>query len=293
MERKQKALFPTPYRDAEQADYIQFRYIYCQCYEIKLPGGTTILTDPFISGGVDDFTVDQVEGADYIILNHTHFDHDMDVGKVWDKFHGRVICQKEVAMETARFFDIPYSSIYAVGEECTYYLPEFTLQTFHGLHDNRKAREGTDKRPSQQGDTTLRRFGIEGHHLLDMMGAVFMMNWVITTKNNFKIAFNAGQDFEEHARHLDSIKPNIMIRHRIRTYSPEDFAGQCARVGAQYILPWHHSNALVTGEDLNQYMNQVNEVLKEMGSTAKAFNPEPYRWYRMYLGIEGEGKGGI
>ena len=116
------------------------------------------------------------------------------------------------------------------------YLPEFTLQTFHGLHDNRKAREGTDKRPSQQDDITLRRFQIEGHHLLDQMGAVFMMNWVMTTRQNFKIAFNAGQDFEEHARHLDLVKPNIMIRHRIRSYSPQEYADQCERTGVQYIL---------------------------------------------------------
>lgn len=286
MERKQKAVFPTPYKEREESECLWFRYIYCQCYELKLPDGTTIVTDPFISGAVDDFTVDELTGADYIILNHTHFDHDMDVRRIWDCFHGRVICQKEVAMEVARFFDIPYSSIYAVGEECTYYLPEFTLQTFHGLHDNRKAREGTDKRPSQQDDITLRRFQIEGHHLLDQMGAVFMMNWVMTSRQNFKIAFNAGQDFEEHARHLDLVKPNIMIRHRIRSYSPQEYADQCERTGVQYILPWHHSNALVTGEDLNEYMEQVNQILEERHSPARAFNPEPYRWYKLYLGIE-------
>ena len=95
-----------------------------------------------------------------------------------------------------------------------------------------------------------------------------------------------GQDYEEHARHLDYVKPNIMIRHRIRTYSPEEFAGQCMRAGAQYILPWHHSNALLTGEDLNAYMEAVNRVLDENGYAGKAFNPEPYQWYRMYLGIE-------
>ncbi|MCI8887430.1 MAG: hypothetical protein HFG70_05015 [Hungatella sp.] len=280
-----KAIFPTSYKASEQSECLQFRYIYCQCYEIRLPGGATIITDPFISGGVDDFTLEEVSGADYIILNHTHFDHDMDTGKLWDRFHGRVICQKEVALEVAHFFDIPYSSIYAVGEECTYYLPEFTLQTFHGLHDNRKAREGTDKRPSQMGDTTKRRFGVDGHFHLDCMGAVYMMNWVITTPQNFKIAFNAGQDFDEHVRHLDQVKPNIMIRHRIRTYSPEEYARQCERAGAQYILPWHHSNALKTGEDLNAYMQQVNDVLTSHRVPSKAFNPEPYRWYTMYLGI--------
>lgn len=280
-----KAVFPTPYQPQADSPCVQIRYIYCQCYEMKLPGGTTIVTDPFISGGVDDFSVDDITGADYIILNHTHFDHDMDTRRLWDRFHGRVICQKEVAMEVARFFDIPYSSIYAVGEECTYYLPEFTLQTFHGLHDNRKAREGTDKRPSEMSDTTQKRHGVEGHFLLDQMGAVYMLNWVLTTPENFKIAFNAGQDFEEHARHLDDVRPNVMIRHRIRSYSPEEYARQCHRVGCQFILPWHHSNALRTGEDLNAYFEKVNAALKEMGSSAKAFNPEPYRWYTIYLGI--------
>lgn len=286
MELKHRAEFPTPYKETEEAECIKIRYIFCQCYEIKLPCGTTIVTDPYISDAVDDFTVDEISGADYIILNHTHFDHDKDTGKIWNRFHGRVICQKEVAMEVAHFFDIPYSSIYAVGEECTYYLPEFTLQTFHGLHDNRKVREGTDKRPSEMGDTTLKRFGIENHFLLDRMGAVYMLNWVLTTKQNFKIAFNAGQDFEEHAHHLDYVKPNMMIRHRIRTYTPEEYAGQCERVGAQFIFPWHHSNALQTGEDLNAYMEKVNAVLAAHGSPSKAFNPDPYRWYSVYLGIK-------
>ena len=286
MEKKHRAVFPTPYRSTETSECIRFRYIYCQCYEIVLPGGVTIVTDPFISGAVDDFTIDDLSGADYIILSHTHFDHDMDTRKIWDKFHGRIICLKEVAMDIADFFDIPYSNIYAVSENCTYYMPDFTFQTFHGLHDNRKAREGTDKKPSEQGDTTLKRFGIEGHFHLDCMGAMFMMNWVLTTKNNFKIAFHAGQDFDEYARHMMEIRPNIMIRHRIRTCSPAEYARQCEAAGVQYIMPWHHSNALITGEDLNAYFEEVNAELKKRGSLAKAFNPDPYQWYQLYLGIQ-------
>ena len=92
MEKKHRAVFPTPYRSTEASECIRFRYIYCQCYEIVLPGGVTIVTDPFISGAVDDFTIDDLSGADYIILSHTHFDHDMDTRKIWDKFHGRIIC---------------------------------------------------------------------------------------------------------------------------------------------------------------------------------------------------------
>ena len=118
------------------------------------------------------------------------------------------------------------------------------------------------------------------------MGAMFMMNWVLTTKNNFKIAFHAGQDFDEYARHMMEIQPNIMIRHRIRTCSPAEYARQCEAAGVQYIMPWHHSNALITGEDLNAYFEEVNAELKKRGSLAKAFNPDPYQWYQLYLGIQ-------
>ncbi len=77
-----------------------------------------------------------------------------------------------------------------------------------------------------------------------------------------------------------------MIRHRIRTYTPEEYAKQSEDAGVQYIFPWHHSNALTTGEDLNAYIENVNEVLKAHHSPARAFNPDPYRWYQMYIGIK-------
>ena len=44
-----KAVFATPYKESEQSECLQFRYIYCQCYEIKLPG--PLLSRTLLSAG--------------------------------------------------------------------------------------------------------------------------------------------------------------------------------------------------------------------------------------------------
>ena len=82
--------------------------------------------------------------------------------------------------------------------------------------------------------------------------------------------------------------PNIMLRHRIRTYPPEEYADQLERMGAQFILPLHHTNARASDEDLNLYFQKVNQILEERGCPARAFNQEPYRWFHVYTGIRGE-----
>ena len=111
---------------------------------------------------------------------------------------------------------------------------------------------------------------------------------MIETKNNYKIDFSAGRDFEEHVEHIRTERPNLMLRHRIRSYSPEQYADMIETVGAQLMLPLHHNNARAAGEDLNEYMRKVNEVLTLRGSAARVFNPEPYRWYQICTSIIAE-----
>jgi hypothetical protein len=54
------------------------------------------------------------------------------------------------------------------------------------------------------------------------------------------------------------------------------------------MMPLHHNNARASGEDLNVYFKKVNEILAEKGSPARAFNPEPYKWYTINLSILAE-----
>ena len=51
-------------------------------FEIKLPNGKIVLIDPFFTSNQFEggFTREDVTGADYILLTHSHYDHDIDVG---------------------------------------------------------------------------------------------------------------------------------------------------------------------------------------------------------------------
>ena len=100
---------------------LTFRWLNGQCFEFRFPNGKTLITDPWYQGCgklgnrcLPNFTTDQLEGGDYIFLNHTHGDHTANVQDVYDRFHSTVITHSATAMEVARCFNVPLTSIYPV-----------------------------------------------------------------------------------------------------------------------------------------------------------------------------------
>ena len=302
-----------PYLESVSSQALRIRWISVQCYEMVLPGGKVLVTDPsyFDASAFDGipeeeltknqkmekqvyaqrgFSVDEFTGADYILLNHIHGDHSNLVGQLWHRFYGRVLVPAYCAEEVAKTFDIPYAAIYPLYPGNTYYFDDFTLKVYPGAHDNRAFREGKFQRPS---DPRCLYDGSEGFGIpcpsrFGPLGSMFNLNYLIETQNNFKIDFQAGRDYDEHVQHVREEKPNLMLCHRIRSYSAEQFAGMIERMGAQLCLPLHHNNARAKGEDLNEYFAQVNEILKSHGSAARGFNPEPYHWYQIQTSIIAE-----
>jgi L-ascorbate metabolism protein UlaG (beta-lactamase superfamily) len=292
---------------------LKIRWISVQCYEMMLPNGNVIVTDPFYWDqshfeGIPEeeltknqkmerdiyaqsgFSADDFTGADYILLNHVHGDHSNLVGELWHRFYGRVLVPAECAVEVAKTFDIPYAAIYPLYPGNTYYFDDFTLKTYPGAHDNRAFREGKFQRPSDPRSLYdgSEGFGIPCPSMFGPLGSIFNLNFMIETKNNYRIDFSAGRDFEEHVEHMRSEKPNLMLRHRIRSYTPEQYADMIEAMGAQLMMPLHHNNARAAKEDLNEYMRKVNEVLISRGSAARVFNPEPYHWYQICTSIIAE-----
>lgn len=297
-----------PYVKKVESFAFKIRWISVQCYEIVLPNGKVIVTDPFYLDksyydgkeptkkledekkvyGAEGFSVDEFTGADYIILNHVHCDHCNLVGELWEKFRGRVLVHGACALELAKAFQIPSQAIYPLYPGNTYYFEDFTLKTYPGAHDVRGFREGRFPRPADD----LKAYNAMGmpdvYNELMPLGGIFNLNFMITTLNNFKIDFSAGRDYEGHIQHLKDECPNMLLRHRIRTYTPEEYAQQLEMLGAQFILPLHHTNARASNEDLNLYFQKVNAVLEADGSPARAFNPEPYKWFKVYTGLVSE-----
>jgi len=290
---------------------LKIRWISVQCYEIVLPDGKVIVTDPFywdmshFDGKTEltrnqrmekdiyaqtGFSADGFTGADYIILNHVHGDHSNLTGELWNRFYGRVLVPADCAVEVAKTYDIPYGAVYPLYPGNTYYFDDFTLKVYPGAHDNRAFREGKFQRPSDPRSLFdgSEGFGIPCPSLLGPLGSMYNLNFMIETKNNYRIDFSAGRDFEEHVEHMRQERPNLMLRHRIRSYSPERYADMIEMMGAQLMMPLHHNNARAAQEDLNEYMKRVNDVLISRGSAARVFNPEPYRWYQICTSIIAE-----
>jgi len=303
-----------PYEAAAHSDALRLRWISVQCYEMALPGGKVLVTDPFYldaeawkKRGIppqfardiepylqSGFSVDDFTGGDYLLLNHIHGDHVNLVGQLWHKFYGRVLVPGDCAREVARIFDIPYAAIYPLYPGNTYHFEDFTLKVYPGAHDNRAFRDGKELTPSAvarlESMITLPTdlFEVPFPNDTTALGSIHNLNYLITTRDNYKIDFSAGRDFEGHLKAAADEHPNLMLRHRIRSYSPEQYARQLLDMGAQLMLPLHHNNAAASGEDLNAYFAQVNAILAKHGSAARAFNPEPYKWHTVRTSIISE-----
>ena len=219
-----------PYAEEMISQALRLRWISVQCYEMVLPGGKVLVTDPFYwdashFDGMTEltrnqklekeiyaqrgFSAEDFTGADYILLNHVHGDHSNLVGELWNRFYGRVLVPAECAMEVAKAYDIPYGAIYPLYPGNTYYFDDFTLKVYPGAHDNRAFREGKFQRPS---DPRCLYDGSEGFGIscpsnLGPLGSMYNFNYLIETKNNYRIDFSAGRDFEEHLQHVQKERP--------------------------------------------------------------------------------------
>ena len=296
--------------DLAQSEALRLRWISVQCYEMVLPNGKVIVTDPFYWDGNNydalpslnrqqeaerkvyaqtGFSVESFTGADYILISHAHGDHTNLTGKLWNRFYGRVLVPAGAAEEIARVYNIPYGAVMPLYPGNTYYLDDFTLTVYPGAHDNRAFREGRFLRPdrSENQDMGSDAFGIPSPNRLAGLGYMFCFNFLIETQQNYRIDFSAGRDFPDHVRHVADKSPNLMLRHRIRTYTPEEYARQMEAMGAQLMMPLHHNNARASDEDLDEYFQRVNQVLQADRYPGVAFNPRPYQWYRIYTGISG------
>ena len=104
--------------------------------EILLPNEKTILIDPFFPGektGVR--SREAVMGADYVLITHTHFDHEIDLGYFVEKYNSRVFVGVLSAMAAMKFHKIPYDNIFPVFPGQQFTLDDFILEAWQAKHN--------------------------------------------------------------------------------------------------------------------------------------------------------------
>ena len=281
------------------SNILNFRWINGQCFEITLPNGVHILTDPFLpsvtnpaglcenmqkSCGIQiPFTVDDIEGADYIILNHTHGDHILQLEEIAAKFHSKVIVQSAMAMQLAEKTKLTLTDIYPVDLNSTYYFQGFELITFHGTHHPAKGSIDVERK------RMLKDFPADMQEI-SAWGCLFNMNFILKTDENISIAF-AGGDIDGDYEIFDRYHPQVILRNKLHSSATEyDVAAEWSeyleRSHALLMVPMHHEKWLNLNPGyMEGLVRQMNDRLTAHGSVARVLNPERTKWYSLSLGI--------
>lgn len=274
-----------------------FRWINCQCFEIKLPNGKTIITDPcyeYPENPADKiadvfrlrgFKTTDLEGCDYLILNHTHGDHMANLEEVVMKFDPVVVCHSGVAAEIAEVFqDMKLTSLYPVDYDGVYYFDGFRLDTFHGVH---KPQNFTWRESMKAGDMISQQSKLARLHTL---GGLFNMNFMLTLENGFRIGFVGGTD-DGMAERLRYFRPNLVLRNKItNAMDIENVAADwyefMKESYAQMVVPMHFE----VWENMNpgfseQTFKRANELAGENGLNCRILSPRRTEWYTVSMTV--------
>ncbi len=283
------------YQNEAVAPIIRLRWVQAQCFEIRLPNGKTIVTDPFYQQSLSEtpfpyyhishgITCDSFEGCDYVVINHPHADHILNLGEIYRRFSPLIICDTRYAYELSKCFDIPFGRIFPVSLNQSYLFEDFRLNTYSGIHNPL----GKLSAKTQPPGVSEKAFGSIGAGLddLDAQGALYNMNFMLTLPNRFKIGFAAGIDTVNLAEEWRIDGPDLLLRQRMVTAEPEDFAEDVRNLGGSVVLPIHHEVAFPHNADMREFVDRANDSLRKSGSSTCILNPKRMQWYQLAVGFQ-------
>lgn len=263
-------------------------------HEICLPNGKTIIIDPYYPDTVSGCTKEDVEGGDYVIVTHTHYDHDFHLGWITEKFNSKVILPAMDALQELKYQKLPFNNVYPVYPRDVMTFPDFKLEVFLTKHNSLgKLTYDPDN------DMTFKKMGVPGDLDADALGGLFSYNYLITTNNGFKILIASGQNlWVETLSEFQAIRPNMLIRQvSVRPFesdlssnnqvSAKELAKLFVSYNAQLLIPFHMDGlkARWGEEKLNQYLQEAAEEVERLDSGALFIIPEAWKWYSVGIGM--------
>ena len=258
---------------------VSLRWFNDACYEIRLPGGKTILTDPYIDSSRNHtLTAEDVEGADYILVSHTHFDHIVELGQIAEKFRSKIFVGASAGLELAKHFDLPGWQMYACSPGDRYELEDFTLECFRGKHTFL----GDIDRPSKWPENNARDGIDSALQTLNMLGSYEYSLWLLTLPDHTRLLIWGGAVLPETVNQARHFHPTISIAQYVMQ-GPEAMEGLYRAIGGQVIFPHHHEPVLAKEGGLEE-MKAVAARMAERGTMVVL--PEKGRWYTIRTRVE-------
>ena len=273
----------TPYQTSIAVPILRFRWIHAQCFQIELPGGKILMTDPFFPQNpkawkevcTPAFDADELGKVDYVTINHSHFDHTANLPDLFKQARPTVICDRIFARELSAAFQVPEACIRPIVPGLTYHFDDFTLYTFSGNHTDLGTVSNFDG-GKMFADPENPMIGP-----LNSYGCLYNTNYAFTLKNGFFIGFAAGVDLTDLQAAWKNRRPGLLLRQRIATASAESYAEECASLGAQLVLPMHQDASCAENSDMNLFAQKVNGRFVQKNCTARMFNPQRLKWYSL------------
>lgn len=261
---------------------LRIRYINYACYEIKLPNGKEIIIDPCIDYKKSDaeFPKEDFQGADYILLSHTHYDHTMDLSYLTNKFNSKVFMGQMSLMAELQSDDINLDNVYPVSPMEVFDMPDFRLEVFRGKHT---FMNNPDNTVSQRIKKQNQYFPPE-HNIADIWGSIEYMDYLITTNENVRVFINGGGPnkffYNNIAESMKKASPNIIFRQSSSKYTPEEYAQTVASYHAQLVFPLHQDGIeRKTSMSVQDYVDRANKEFVKIGSFTQMINPKRFEWY--------------
>jgi len=261
-------------------------------HELALPDGTHIIIDPFFTGrGDTGFGIDSITRCDYVLITHSHFDHEIDLKPVFQKFRCRVLVPAFSADAVMKYHGIPYDYIFPVLPGETYSFPEFEVHCLRAKHNPTNGRMWN---PEKNFD------GVDpAHKACDDAGSNDSIDYAITTPNNFRLMTASGESYlKDPFRFAEDFRPDLVLRqagHRLaggdmftgQQYPPEMLADLFLRYGAAVVIPGHYDVLLKRwgDEKTEQYFADVKKAMETKRPGSTLLYPETGKWYTVGVAV--------
>lgn len=273
-------------------------------YEFVLPNGKTIVMDPYFDDPNDTHNEYKytptdlpggkwVNGADYILLTHAHFDHTGELPSVLEEYPGAHVVAPEHAMPSLIFQHenkISYSNHYfdAAGAHDKFVFHGFTLETCRSNHNLSKGPVGGVLNPEKY----LNADGsVNFYALWAMIYEREIMNMKITTDEGFTILiWNSemqpdGIGFESRSYFYKDANPDLFmyqvagasLGYDRRNPNCEHMGKFIASVKAKAALPEHQQH--FSYNELDLMADKFSDVCNSQGVGTHFFTPETGVWY--------------
>lgn len=280
--------FPkTPYQREVAATALKFRWIHAQCFQVKLPGGKVLMTDPFFpqhpkAWKMDNtplLDVEKLGRVDYVTINHSHFDHTANLPDLFKDSSPLVICDRMYARELSAAFGIQEFNICPIVPGMSYQFEDFRLDTVQGKHGSLGMVCDPSGKLFEEPDSPYMG-------QLNSYGSLFNTNFLFTLANNFRMGFAAGVDYGFTREAWRNQGPDLLLLQRMRKERPEEYVKKCEMLHGQLVVPMHQDACCEETQDMNLYAEHVNQIFAENRTEMSMFHPQRLKWYKIKTQIE-------